>query len=164
MSSWIPGLKWFQRWRGARPIPMVDQNQAPLIFQPTFRLVKWEGYRESHTAEVCRCPHLAESGQGFHSEVRPDGLVYEGVHFHSCGEALENQSFAAWYAEEGNKEIVDASQLAIRLPQYLEGEDPPRAPYGFLLHEHAHEMTNAEIHKFRRDAEIPSRFTVGRSP
>ena len=163
MSAWIPGIKWVQRWRGRNQPPQYDPNKSMLIFQPMFRLVKWEGYREGHIIEYCNCANLSESGQGFHEEIRPHGLLFEGVPFNSLEEAMDNQAFAAWY-EEAGKEQVDASHVVVRPPQFRDGEEPPRPAYGFLIHEHAHEMTNAEIMRYKRDADIPGRFKIGRSP
>jgi hypothetical protein len=128
----------------------------------TFRMVTWDGGKDGHIVDECRCLDLSDTGQGRHEELRPDGLSFAGVHFNSLVEALENQAFAAWY--EDNKAIVDNDQIVVREPLYKEGEGPQRGRYGFLLHEHVHEMTYAEINLYKRTGDIPKRFKVGRQP
>lgn len=140
---------------------MDDPNKTPIEYAPTFRLVKWDGDKDGHSIDECRCSNLSDTGQGRHEELRPDGLYFAGVRFNSLAEALQNQAFAAWYQD--NKETVDNDQIVVRKPLYKEGEEPQRGRYGFLLHEHAHEMTNGEINTYKRTGDIPSRFKVGRA-
>lgn len=157
----IPGMRLLGKWRGARKPPMNDPSKSPVEYMATFRLVTWDGDKDGHFIDECHCPNLSDTGQGRHEELRPDGLNFSGVHFNSLSEALENQVFAAWYKD--NKEVVDDDQIVVREPLYKEGEEPRRGRYGFLLHEHAREMTYAEINLYKRTGDIPSRFKVGRA-
>ncbi len=141
---------------------MTDPSKTPVEYMTTSRLVTWDGDKDGHSVDECHCLNLSDTGWGRHEEVRPSGLSFEGVHFNSLAEALQNQAFAAWY--EDNKEIVDKDQIVVREPLYKEGEEPQRGRYGFLLHEHTYEMSHSEINLYKRTGEIPSRFKVGRKP
>lgn len=154
------GMWRYLRGRLGRPRPpRQDAAKTPVVFRPCFHVVVWDGLADDHRTTECAPPPVcSKPGEhGTHSEVRPDGFDWEGVHFHSLFDALENQAFCRWY-ETGGQEILERGELVVRPPQYDAGARPPLPPFNFFLHENVEKMTAQEIMAYRRTGDIPKRL------
>lgn len=156
----FPGFRWLaDRWPHGRRPPQRDPARSLAVFEPCSRVVDWDGEATDHRTEECRLPHCKKPGEwGRHSEVRPDGFIWEGARFASLPEALENQAFARWYEEEGGRKVVEDAQVVLTPLQYRDDEAPPLPKYNFFLGDHIDEMTAEEIRAYRMNGEVPTRL------
>lgn len=154
------GMWRYLKGRAGRPQPLrVDPTKLPVQFQPLYRVTVWSGSPDDHlTAECAPPPVCSQPGKyGEHSEIRPDGFIWEGAHFHGLFDALANQAFRQWYDGKG-QEVLERGQLIVRDPQYREGELPPLPNFNFFLYENIAKMTAQEIIAYRQSGEIPKRL------
>lgn len=150
------GMWRFLRGRPGRPTPPKrDPSKVLVTFQPRYRVVIWEGPSEDHITGKC-APLVCSNPDawGEHSETRPDGFDWEGTHFHSLHDALENQAFQQWYEREG-EDVLAQDAIVLRDPQYADGKKPPLPAFNFFIHEHIEEMTAKEIMDYRRNGTVP---------
>lgn len=153
-----PAFAGMQRFLTRKRSPRRDPTRGRVQFQPVARVVRWDGEPEHHRTEECRPGTCGNpGGTGHHSEVRPEGFVWEGTHFHTLTEALENQAFRIWY-EAGGQAVVEAGKLVVREDLYGADEKQPLPTYNFRIEEHIHEMSPAEVAAYRAHGEVPKRF------
>lgn len=153
------GMWRFVKGRLGRPRPpQRDSAKALVMFQPQYRVVIWDGEPDDHITGECAPLVCAEPGKfGEHSEVRPNGFDWEGIHFHGLYDALENQAFHNWYESEG-KEVLERGEIVLRSPQYADGKKVPLPRFNFFLHEHVEKMTAQEVMEYRRSGTVPKRL------
>ena len=150
----------YARGRLGRPkVPRRDPTKVPIVFQPWFRVVCWEGSADAHRTEKCapppKCSHPNSGGQ--HSETVPDGFSWEGTRFHGLFDAMENQAFRQWYEADG-QEVLERGIIVLRAPQYREDDPAPLPRFNFFLHENIGKMTSQEIVAYKQTGEIPKRL------
>lgn len=158
-AATFAGLWRYIKGRLGRPMPpQRDPTKMPVAFQPRFRVVIWQGDPADHLSAECVVLLCSDpSKYGEHNEVRPDGFDWEGAHFPSLFEALENQAFRQWY-ETGGQEVLERNQLVLHDPLYRDNEQPPLPRFNFFLHENIEKMTASEVLAYRRVGEIPKRL------